>query len=204
MITPHFFNKVQPITLTDPLSNLLGNANKGIIEYSYGDVVKLAGHSCPTVAGAYLMLREGLNALYGQQMPIRGEIKVFMRGALGEGTVGVVANIASMITGATDTSGFHGLNGHFDRRNLLYYEADIEGEMALERVDTRKCVVLRYNPSSVFTDQQMDLLMMKVMGGIASEEEKVDFATLWQNRVERILFHNKNEATLVTVSHIKG
>ena len=49
----------------------------------------------------------------------------------------------------------------------------------------------------------MGSLMMKVMGGIASEEEKIDFATLWQNRVERILFHNKNGATLVTVSHIK-
>jgi hypothetical protein len=197
MITPDFFNKLPIITLRDPLSELLGNAYKGIIEYSYADMVKLAGHSCPTVAGAYLMLREGLTALYVHEMPVRGEIKVLMRGALGEGTVGVLANIASLVTGATDTSGFQGLNGRFDRRNLLFYEADIEGEMALVRVDTGKRVVLNYNPSSVLPDPDMSALMMKVLGGIASHGEQVDFGELWQNRVERILLQSKN---LVTVS----
>lgn len=204
MITPDFFTKITPITLIDPLSQLLGNAHKGIIVYTYGDVVKLAGHSCPTVAGAYLMLREGLNALYGNEMPVRGEIKVLMRGALGEGTVGVLANIASLVTGATDTSGFQGLNGRFDRRNLLFYEADIDGEMALVRVDTGKRVVLNYNPSSVLPDPDMSTLMMKVLGGSASDDEQLNFGELWQNRVERIMFHGGNGATLVSVSEIKG
>ena len=204
MITPDFFTKVQPITLIDPLAELLGNAHKGIVEYTYSDMVKLAGHSCPTVAGAYLMLREGLNALYGHEMPVRGQIKVLMRGALGEGTVGVVANVATLVTGATDDNGFHGLNGHFDRRNLLFYGADIEGEMALERVDTLQRVVMNYNPSSVPPEPQMSTIMMKVMGGIASAEEKIDFGILWQNRVERILFHGGNGVTLVRVSESEG
>ena len=204
MITPEFFTKVPPITLVDPLAELLGNASKGIVEYSYADMAKLAGHSCPTVAGAYLMLREGLKALYGHEMPVRGQIKVLMRGELGEGTVGVVANVATLVTGATDDSGFHGLNGHFDRRNLLFYEADIEGEMALERVDTLQRVVMNYNPSSVPPEPHMSTIMMKVMSGVASAEEKSDFGTLWQNRVERILVHDGNGATLVTVSEIEG
>ncbi len=201
VITPDFFNKLPIITLRDPLSQLLGNAHKGVIEYTYGDVVKLAGHSCPTVAGAYLMLHEGLNALYAHEMPVRGEIKVLMRGALGEGTVGVIANVASMITGATDTSGFHGLNGRFDRRNLLFYGVDIEGEMALERTDTGKKVVLNYNPSHVLPSPEMNALMMKVLGGSASEGEQLEFGELWQDRVERILLHSTN---LVTISEIKG
>lgn len=200
MITPDFFNKLPLITLRDPLSELLGNAMRGIIEYSYGDIAKLAGHSCPTVAGAYLMVREGLSALYDHEMPVRGEIKVIMRGALGEGTVGVVANVASFVTGATDTTGFHGLNGRFDRRNLLFYGVDIEGEMALERTDTGKQVVLSYNPSTVLPHSDMSALMMKVLGGIANESEQVDFGTLWQDRVERILNHDSNGAPLVKVS----
>lgn len=204
MTTPDFFSKVQPITLIDPLADLLGNAYRGIVEYSYSDMAKLAGHSCPTVAGAYLILREGLNALYGHEMPVRGQIKVLMRGTLGEGTVGVVANVATLVTGATDDSGFHGLNGHFDRRNLLFYGADIDGEMALERVDTLQRVVMTYNPSSVPPDAQMSTIMMKVMGGVASAEEKIDFGTLWQNRVERILFHDGNGSALVNVTKIQG
>ncbi len=204
MITPDFFTKLPTITLRDPLSELLGNTYRGIIEYTYGDMAKLAGHSCPTVAGAYLMLREGLNALYSSEMPVRGEIKVLMRGTLGEGTVGVVANVASMITGATDTSGFHGLNGRFDRRNLLFYGVDMEGEMALERIDTGVRVVLNYNPSSVLPHPDMSALMMKVLGGIANSGEQVEFGELWQNRVERIMFHGGNGAELVNVSKIKG
>ncbi len=111
MTTPDFFNDVAPIVIYDPLSELLGAASNGIIDYTYRDVVKLAGHSCPTVAGAFLMVQEGLKALYGGETPVRGEIKVLMKGKLGDGVVGVIANVASMITGATDIGGFHGLGG---------------------------------------------------------------------------------------------
>ena len=48
----------------------------GEIEFSYVDIVKSAGHSCGTVAGAYLIALEGLKALYGEELPQRGEIKV--------------------------------------------------------------------------------------------------------------------------------
>jgi len=34
--------------LRDPLAELLGAAEGGIVEYRYADAVKLAGHSCPT------------------------------------------------------------------------------------------------------------------------------------------------------------
>ena len=51
MKTPTFFDAVAPIAVTDPLSALLGAAEGGRIEYRYVDAVKLAGHSCPTVAG---------------------------------------------------------------------------------------------------------------------------------------------------------
>lgn len=197
MKTPDFFKAVPSITMSDPLAQILGAADSGILNYTYEDIVKLAGHSCPTVAGAYLMLRKGLAALYGDDTPIRGEIKVSMRGKLGEGTVGVVANVASMITGATDIGGFHGLAGKFDRRSLLSYEAEIEGEMGLERVDTGAQVTLVYNPSFVPADPRMGELLPLIVSGRADDSARELFGILWQERVSRILIDHSDDPRLV-------
>ena len=57
---PEFFESAPRITVRDPLARFLGAAEDGIIEYTYSDAVKLAGHSCPTVASAYLMTRTAM------------------------------------------------------------------------------------------------------------------------------------------------
>lgn len=197
MITPRFFNDITPIVMRDPLAQVLGAAENGIIEYSYTDVVKLAGHACPTVAGAYLMLEKGLNALYVQETPVRGGIKVFVKGKLGEGVVGVIANVASMITGATTISGFHGLAGHFDRRDLLFYVPNMDVDMILERIDTGARVELSYDPSFVTTDERMGELLVRIASGSADVEDTELFGSLWQERVRRILIEHKNDPRLV-------
>lgn len=197
MITPNFFNDVTPIVIRDPLAEVLGAVDKGLIEYTYTDVVKLAGHACPTVAGAYLMVEKGLNALYGEDTPIRGEIKVFVKGILGEGVVGVIANVASMITGATTIGGFHGLAGHFDRRDLLFFVADMHADMILERIDTGARAELSYDPSFVGADERMGELLVRIASGSADAEDKALFGTLWQDRVRRILIDSKNDPRLV-------
>jgi len=197
MTTPDFFSDVAPIVIYDPLSELLGAASNGFIDYTYRDVVKLAGHSCPTVAGAFLMVQEGLKVLYAGETPVRGEIKVLMKGKLGDGVDEVTANVASMITGATDIGGFHGLGKKFDRRGMLAYEVDIEGEMALERVDTNLRVVLNYNPSFVSADPGMGELLPLIMSGRADSAMRELFGTLWQDRVKRILIDNRNDSRLV-------
>ena len=109
---PDFFDTVKTIELKDALSQLLGAFEEGVISFSYLDVVKSAGHSCPTIAGAYLMAREGLKALYGEELPQRGEIKVSFKEDIKNGTAGVVANTFSLITGATSDWGFKGLMVH--------------------------------------------------------------------------------------------
>lgn len=197
MITPDFFNDVTPIVMYDPLAEALGAARGGMIEYTYADVVKLAGHACPTVAGAYLMVENGLNALYGQETPVRGGIKVFVKGKLGEGVVGVISNVASMITGATTISGFHGLAGHFDRRDLLFFVADMQADILLERIDTGARVELSYDPSFVSSDERMGELLMRLGSGNADSEDKELFGNLWQDRVRRILIEFKNDPRLV-------
>ena len=184
---PDFFETIKPIKLRDELSEVLGAFEGGVIHFTYLDVVKSAGHSCPTIAGAYLMAREGLKALYGEALPQRGDIKVLFKEDILNGTTGVVANVFSLITGATSNWGFKGLNGAYDRRFLMFFNADIPLHVRLQRNDTGTAIDIAYNPSSILPDPQMQPLMQKVLAGVTSVEEKELFGLLWQTRVRKIL-----------------
>jgi len=184
---PAFFDKVPSIQLQDPLSNFLGAFEEGKIEISYIECVKLAGHSCPTVAGAYLMAMKGLEALYGDQLPQRGSIHVSMKAGEADGVTGVICNVISFIAGANGIGGFKGLNGNMARNNLVSYDVPMEGEVKLTRLDTDESVTLSYNPSMIPADPMMQPLMGKAMKGLASDDEKKEFGRLWQARVENIL-----------------
>ena len=94
---PEFFESAPRITVRDPLARFLGAAEDGIIEYTYSDAVKLAGHSCPTVASAYLMTRAAMRALYPAAFPERGGIRVELRDDRITGVAGVVANVVSLL-----------------------------------------------------------------------------------------------------------
>jgi hypothetical protein len=184
---PAFFDKVPSIQLQDPLSNFLGAFEEGKMEISYIECVKLAGHSCPTVAGAYLMAMKGLEALYGDQLPQRGSIHVSMKAGEADGVTGVICNVISFIAGANGIGGFKGLNGNMARNNLVSYDVPMEGEVKLTRLDTDESVTLSYNPSMIPADPMMQPLMGKAMKGLASDDEKKEFGRLWQARVENIL-----------------
>ncbi|MEO6354758.1 MAG: FmdE family protein [Burkholderiaceae bacterium] len=184
---PSFFDAARKITVYDPLAELLGAATNGVIEYSYADAVKLAGHSCPTVAGAYLMTLKALASLYGDGLPQRGGIKVAFPNPLQSGVAGVIANVASLITGATSDSGFKGLAGRFDRRNLLFFEVALEGDIRFQRTDTGASVTVSYHPDIVASSPTVMPLMQKILGGTAEEQEKREFSQLWQERVRQIL-----------------
>ena len=141
---PLFFDEVDSILLYDPLSDFLGAFEEGKIEISYLDCVKQAGHSCPTVAGAYLLTMIGLKILYGPDLPRRGNISVSMRGKKSEGTIGVTGNIISFIVGAGGEEGFKGIQGNFSRNNLIAYEQEMMGEVTLKRIDNTYSLNLWY------------------------------------------------------------
>lgn len=195
---PDFYSKITPIKLYDPLSDFLGAFHEGKLEISYLDCVKLAGHSCPTVAGVYLMAAKGVAALYEDILPQRGSVKVEMRDSESAGVTGVTANILSYILGAGGAGGFKGIQGNFSRDNLLFYGVPINAEVKLTRLDTMQSVNLSYDASLVKTDEQMKPLMGKSLMGLASKEEKNIFQTLWQNRVEEILLNN--DTRLITIT----
>jgi len=118
---PEFFATAPSIATFDPLAEFLGAADSGLIEYRYGDAVRLAGHSCPTVASAFLMTRSALKALYHDRLPERGNLRIDFREPREAGVAGVMATIATLITGATDEGGFRGIGGRFNRRDLLRF-----------------------------------------------------------------------------------
>ena len=194
---PAFFDKIETIKLKDELANFLGAFENGLVEFSYLDIVKSAGHSCPTVAGAYLMCLEGLKALYKNDIAKRGEIIVSFKENASEGVAGVIANVATQITGATLSSGFKGIAGNFVRHSLMKFDEDISASIKLQRADNGNSVELIYNPSSI----QPDPLMFEIFGKFKNgqeltAEEKHTFGKLWQERVERI-FDNIDEVIKV-------
>ena len=193
---PHFFTTIPTIQVKDPLSQVLGAFSNGEYEFSYLDVVKSAGHSCPTVAGAYLMTLEALKALYKDQRAIRGDIKVEFKESLEEGVAGVISNVVSQITGATDKSGFKGLNGKFARHSLMDFNADIQSSARFTCLSNNMSVEVIYNPSSVPPNPQMMPLMQKMLQGQASLEETQEFGKLWQTRVENIFVNIPKVITL--------
>lgn len=203
MLNLSFFNEVPPITMYDPLAEVLGAAEEGILTYSYADMVKLAGHSCPTVAGTYLMLQKALKLLYPNTVPVRGEIKIYFQGNLGEGVVGVMSNIATLITGATDISGFHGLNGKYDRRGLIEYGSIINGELAIERIDTTERIILSYHPKVVPADPRMAEWLGLILSDKANFEIEKSFQMAWQNRVKSILIDYAEHPGLIITQQEK-
>ncbi len=183
---PEFFDEIEHIILQDDLSAFLGSTEKGIIDLSYLEIVKMAGHSCGVVSGAYLMALKGLKALYGDEMPKRGEIKVELKGTLEDNT-GVTALVLSNITGATTDMGFLGLpNGKFNRRNLMFFGADIPATVRFTRLDTGKKVDVSYQPGKVVNPKNV---LMSAIGPDATEESRKTFPVRWQQMVKTIFDH---------------
>lgn len=202
---PDFFSKAPTITLRDPLAAFLGVSKSGVMTYAYADAVKLAGHSCATVAGAYLMVRNGLSRLYGGEMPERGGVEVYMRDSRDRGTTGVIAAVATLLTGAAPETGFGGIGAHrrFTRRDLLHFDAPINGLLALKRCDNGRGVVLDLETAVVPAAAEMQILLPRVMAEQADEDEQARFAALWQARVEQMLVKHADDPDLVQIREWK-
>jgi hypothetical protein len=180
---PKFYDKVEHIILQDNLSGFLGSSEGGIVDFSYLDMVKVAGHSCVVISGAYLMTLKGLKALYGTEISQRGEIKVEIKDKLTDGNTGVFGQVYSNITGATVNTGFGGIGPHFNRRNLLFYGVDMEANVRFTRLDTGKSVNVFYYPMKVVSPGD---IMQMAIGADATEESKREFPIQWQKMVETI------------------
>ena len=184
-----FFDEIDKIRVYDDLAKFLGVNSDGIIEFSYLDIVKSAGHSCATVAGAYLIALKGLEALYGDELPKRGDIKIELKKITTDDNTGVVGSVLSNITGATVDYGFGGIpTGKYNRRGLLFFGADIDSDVCFTRLDTGDKVYINYTPQKVV--KPMAILMSAIKPD-AKQEDIESFPTRFQEMVKTV-FDNAN------------
>ncbi len=196
-----FLEEVEPIKFKEPLAETLG-AFKGkdvILEYTFTDVIKMAGHACPTVAGAYLSCQKALERLYPDEIPVRGEISITVYGEPDEGTYGVMSQVFSFLTGAAPATGFRGLGHKFKRKDLLKFsprEIDPQA-MCFEfrRLDNGKAVLVKLYPQQIpFSAEKAKRsgeLLEPVIWEAAKEEEGKEFQELWVGKVKDMLLGQK-------------
>jgi hypothetical protein len=199
MKLPDFFDDVPRIRLVDPLAEMLGAAEGGMLEYRYPDAVKLCGHSCPTVAGAYLMTRTALTRLYPQSTPRRGELRLELRQEPDEGVAGVIASVAGLITGAAGAGGFRGLAGRYARSGLLHFGVPMTGEIRFTRLDTGRAIELAHRPQVVPRPADLSPLMQQALKPGAEATVRQAFAAAWQGWVRTILIEHADDPALVAV-----
>jgi hypothetical protein len=188
--------------MRDPLAGFLGAASGGVIEYRYVDAVKLAGHSCPTVAAAWQLTRRALAALYGDEIPVRGNIRVELGDDCAEATTGVTAAVAGLVTGAAGDGGFKGIGGHFDRRHLLAFGAPVPARIRFTRLDTGAAVDAEAELGGVPGDPATMPLLQRCLSGSASAEDARRFGELWQERVRRVLLEHGDDDAVFSVQPV--
>ena len=197
---PAFYDDAPRIRVRDPLSAFLGASDGGVLEYGYTDAVRLAGHSCPTLAGAYLMTVKALNHLYGDSLPERGGIQVHFRETETTSATGVMGRVAALLTGAAGDDGFKGIAGQFDRRGRLFFGAGIEGDVGFRRLDTGEGVQARFRGAVVPSSPETRDLLPAVLNGTGTADDAERFRALWQGRVKAILVDHADDPALVELS----
>lgn len=205
MTYPDYFEQAPVIRLYDPLAKILGSTTDGIMDYHYVDAVRLAGHSCPTVAGAFLTARAALRALYSDTLPERGGVSVHMPSPETEGTIGVVAQVLTLITGAAAQGGFKGIGGRFARKGLLSFAGqgvEYDDAVRFERVDNGAAVRVTFDFNRVPADESQRERMQAVIHHRETPEQQVEFARLWQERVRKILLEYADDPSLIAVAPI--
>lgn len=202
MSFPDFYELAPRIRLHDPLAAFLGACDDGIIEYHYVDAVRLAGHSCPTVAGAFLMARTAVAVLYPQETAERGGITIQMPAPVDEGTTGVIAQVLTLVTGAAANNGFKGIAGRFARNNLLDYAAiDSSPEaVVFRRADTGVTVTVELDTGPVPVDASLPELIGPAMQGTATAGQLAEFRRAWQARVRRLLLEHAHDPRVLKVT----
>lgn len=192
-----FFDAVEPIKIKDPLAIALGamDKNEGFV-FTYTDAVKFAGHSCPAVSGAYKLTQLALKSLYGNETPVRGQIRVTFKGCVDYKVNGPISQVVTLITGAAGESGFKGLGGgRYNRQNLLSFaeteEADEDAVCTaiFERMDNNKKIEISYSNYMLPANPRMGDLMPLAVTGKGTDAEIKEFGELWHERVKAVLMN---------------
>ncbi len=197
-----FLYDVKPIKFKEPLAETLGafKENEAVLEYTFIEAVKMAGHACPTVTGAYMSCQEALDALYPDEIPTRGNIAITIYGEPDEGVYGVIGQVFTFLTGAAPESGFKGLAHKFKRKDLLQFSSEKPDpeDMCFEfkRLDNEARVLVKFYPQKVPypTEKSIKLngLMKKVLWDTADDAEKKELQDLFIGKVKVMVVERKD------------
>jgi len=204
-----FFSAIEPIRMRDPLATLLGAfyGEDDVLEYEFSDVVKMAGHSCPTVASAFVACKHAMHALFPDGVGMRGLISILVHGERDDGVYGVIAQVFSLITGACPETGFKGLGGLHRRNNLLRFgarESDAYARFDFTRTDTKRTCAVTLIPAALPSlspaeQERLGALLSKNVWEAATENERAEFRDLWMKRVRWIALEEKNRNAWLTI-----
>lgn len=198
---PAFFDEVPRVALCDPLAAFLGATKDGSIDYGYIDAVKFAGHSCPTVASAYWMTLLGLRAIFDQDLPIRGGVRVEFSESRSAGANGVMAGVIQMLTGAAGADGFKGLSGIFYRNDLMSFGVSGIRQIRFIQRDSLKSVDVSVDLSRIPMQRDLGSLLKKCLNSCANDQESALFRRMWQERVRRLLLEHGEDRDVFNVTH---
>lgn len=177
----NFYSQAKPIRVKDPMAVVVGSTKPGeeVFEITIGDVGMYIGHICIGVAGAYRITQLALEALYGDEVPVRGKIRVAANSSC------VTLDVASYITGARAFYGCGEAN-----KGALAVDGDLgeEGDfiMVFQREDTGKVVKAAFH-KHIFLYPERKILEKKIIEGKATQEEKEQFWKKEQEKVRQIL-----------------
>jgi hypothetical protein len=155
------------------------------------------------VAGAWLMARTALHALYPDEPAERGGIAVRMPAAEDEGVTGVIAQVLTLITGAAADNGFHGIGGRFVRQSLLGFSV-ASGATAVQfsRRDNGAAVAVELDLSTVPSAPNLRELMVAALHPTATAEQRAAFAQAWQGRVQRLLLDHADDPQVLRLTRL--
>jgi len=162
---------------------------------------RLAGHSCPTVAGAFLLARSALKSLYPDSLPQRGGVRIAMPAPEDEGTTGVVAQVLTLVTGAASRGGFFGIGGRYSRRQLLVFApgAQADERIRFTRTDSGRTVAGRIDLSTLPVSAAQRERMPAVIRGQADPSQQVAFGEAWQERVCWLLLDHADDPAVIQI-----
>lgn len=202
---PAFYADAPVIRTQDSLARLLGAARDGLLEYRYQDAVRLAGHSCPTVAGTFLATRRALAHLHPDEPARRGEIRVELAGPPEAGVSGVIAAVAGLITGAAAEGGFGGLGGRYARRHLLRFNHPLAPRrLRFVREDNKMAVEVALQLDAVPADPRLGGLLTTCLASEADRGTQQLFAELWQERVRQLLIEHADDESVFPLYPAQG
>ncbi len=177
-----FYSEVEPIRIRDPMAVMVGSTTDDTLEIRLTNVGMYVGHICPGVAGAYRLTQLALEALYGKETPVRGEIRVTANAP------SVALDVASYITGARAFYGCEEAN-----RNALAVDDDLGREddfvVVFQRKDTDKAVKATFHKHFLLSSE-LKALKKKIVENKATHEEQKHFKEIFQEKVKETVIHS--------------